>query len=194
MTTYSPATLEKFRQAFKKLNVLVLWMWRLGLRKWMNICPPLIGRIMVLTHTGRKSGMKRRTPVNYSIIDGELYCMAGFGSISDWYRNLQKTPQLEVWLPNSWWAGVAEEAENNASRIPLLRQIIKDSGFAGFTFGLNAYKMSDEQIATATESYRLLHIQRTERLRGRGGPGDLAWVWLIPAGIALVYFLMRLPG
>jgi len=188
----SSSTVERYRRSFKKLNVFMLWMWRLGFRKWMNICPPLLGRIMVLSHTGRKSGLRRRTPVNYSVVAGELYCMAGFGSIADWYLNLRKTPRVEVWLPNSWWAGVAEEVEDKATALPILRQVIKDSGFAGLMFGLNAYKMSDEQLARATEDYRLIRIRRTERLSGRAGPGDLAWLWLIPVMGLLIYFLMKL--
>ena len=66
----------------------------------------LSGQIMVLTHTGRKSGLRRRTPVNYALVDGEVYCTAGFGQISDWYRNILANPQVEVWLPDGWWAGV----------------------------------------------------------------------------------------
>jgi deazaflavin-dependent oxidoreductase (nitroreductase family) len=187
----SPSALAAYRRFFKKMNVFMLWMWRLGFRKWFNICPPLLGRIVVLTHTGRKSGLKHRTPVNYSVIKGELYCMAGFGSISDWYRNMVKTPQVEVWLPGSWWAGVAEEVDFDHRPLPILRQIVKDSGFAGFLFGVNAYKMSDEQLAAATETYRLLHIRRTERLHGSRGPGDLAWIWLVPAAALLIYWLIR---
>jgi hypothetical protein len=47
--------------------------------------------------------------VNYAIVDGEVYCTAGFGAVSDWYRNIRTNPEVEVWLPDGWWAGVAEE-------------------------------------------------------------------------------------
>ena len=87
-----------------------------------------------------------------------------------------KTPRVEVWLPNSWWAGVAEEILGKEQNLPVMRQSIKDNGIAGFLFGLNAYTVSDEQLAKVTRSYRLMHIQRTEGLHGRGGPGDLAWL------------------
>jgi deazaflavin-dependent oxidoreductase (nitroreductase family) len=192
--TIPPEQLETYRQFFKKMNVFMLWMWRLGFRKWLNICPPLFGRILVITHIGRKSGMKRRTPVNFARIDGELYCLAGFGTLSDWYRNLQKTPQVEVWLPGSWWNAVAEDANQDARRLPILRQVIKDSGFAGFAFGVNAYRLSDAELDALTQDYRLLHLRCTGRRHGRGGPGDLAWVWLIPAGAALLLLLSRWLG
>jgi deazaflavin-dependent oxidoreductase (nitroreductase family) len=186
----SAQTIERMRQFFKVLNFFMLWMWRLGLRKWMNICPPVMGRILVITHIGRKTGLHRRTPANYTIVDGELYCMAGFGKISDWYRNMIKTPQVDIWLPNSWWAGVTDEVTGEENTLPIIRQLVKDSGFAGLMFGLNAYTMSDERLAAATKSYRLLRIRRTERLRGRCGPGDLAWLWLIPAAVWLAKYLL----
>jgi deazaflavin-dependent oxidoreductase (nitroreductase family) len=173
----SAQIIERMRQFFKALNVFMLWMWRLGLRKWMNICPPVIGRILVITHIGRKTGLPRHTPLNYTIVEGELYCMAGFGKISDWYRNMM-------------WAGVAEEVTGGDNTLPIIRQLVKDSGVAGLMFGLNAYTMSDEHLAAATKSYRLMRIRRTERLRGRGGPGDLAWLWLIPAAILLAKYLL----
>ena len=82
------SALDKYRLLFKKINIFVLWLWRLGFRKWMNICPPIIGRVMVITHIGRKSGLQRRTPVNYTIVENQIYCMAGFGAVADWYQNM----------------------------------------------------------------------------------------------------------
>ena len=186
MKTFSAKTVERLRQSFKAVNLLMLLMWRIGFRKWMNICPPLIGRIFVITHTGRKTGLQRRTPANYTIIKDKVYCMVGFGKISDWYLNMIKNPNVEIWLPNSWWEGVAEEVIDKESALPILRQLIKDSGFAGLMFGLNAYRMSDEQLYNATKSYRLMCIQRTKRLHGPGGPGDLAWIWLISIVLVLL--------
>jgi len=191
MKTYSAKTVERLRQLFKIVNRFMLLMWRLGFRKWMNICPPLFGKIFVITHTGRKTGLLRRTPANYTIIDDQIYCMVGFGKISDWYLNMLKNPSIEIWLPNSWWEGFAEEVIDKEKALPVLRQLIKDSGFAGLLFGLNAYKMSDEQLYSATKGYRLMRIQRTKRLYGKGGPGDLAWIWLISLLLLILMCLFR---
>jgi len=49
---------------------------------------PLTGYIMVLKTTGRKTGRQRFTPVNYAILDGKVFCLAGFGKLAHWYRNL----------------------------------------------------------------------------------------------------------
>jgi deazaflavin-dependent oxidoreductase (nitroreductase family) len=120
MTDYNPESLDWLRQAFKILNKFMVMLFRLGLGSYGNRTK-WGGYVMVITHTGRKTGLRRRTPVNYAIVDGELYCMAGFGRTSDWYVNLKANPNVEVWLPDSWWAGVAEEVTDAQARLPLIR-------------------------------------------------------------------------
>jgi len=183
---------EKLRQGFKILNRFMLCMWRLGLGSWINFCPKVVGRIMVIIHTGRKTGLRRQTPVNYALVDGQLYCIAGFGGISDWYRNILANPQVEVWLPDGWWSGVADEVQDPEARLPLLRQVLVASGFAAFAAGINPYTLSDEQLAQISQPYILLHIRRTEARAGAGGPGELAWVW--PLSTMLLLPLLFLKG
>jgi deazaflavin-dependent oxidoreductase (nitroreductase family) len=175
--TLTPRTEYNLKQGFRYLNRFMVLMWRLGLGQFINIWPEGAGRIMVITTTGRKSGLKRRTPVNYAMQDGELYCIAGFGAGSDWYRNLRSDPKVEVWMPDSWWAAEVENVSNSPQRLSLIRQIIINSGFAGRLFGINAHTVSDAALENVTAPYVLLHIKRTEARTGRGGPNDLAWVW-----------------
>lgn len=165
------------RQIFRYFNRFMLLLWRLGLGGMVNGWPAVSGQIMVLTHTGRKSGQRRRTPVNYAIVDGQIYCTAGFGAISDWYRNLLVNPNVELWLPDGWWAGRAEEVSNDPNRLFLLRQVLIGSGFAAYAAGLDPRQMSDEDLAAASQEYRLVKIEREQACTGRDGPGDLAWLW-----------------
>ena len=189
MTTINPELENKLRQGFKYLNRFMLLMWRLGLGKWLNMWPAGLGRYLVITHIGRKSGQRRRTPVNYAMVNEEIYVTAGFGSVSDWYRNILANPQVEIWLPTGWWTGVAEEVIDPAKRLPILRQVIIDSGFAGRMAGLNPHTMSDEAFNSATGPYRLMHLRRVAPLTGEHGPGDLAWIW---PGVALVLLPLAL--
>ncbi len=184
-------TERKLQQAFKHWNRFMLLMWRLGLGAWINACPPIIGRIMVITHTGRKSGTRRRTPVNYAIVDEEIYCTAGFGERADWYRNIIANPSVEVWLPNGWWAGVAQEVTDAHARVPLLREVLLASGFAAYAAGIDPRTMSDEELDAATREYRLIRIHRTAALTGEGGPGDWAWVWPLAVMLLLPRALGR---
>lgn len=178
---------EGLRQGFKYFNRFMLMLWRLGLGSWVNGWPTVGGRIMVLTHTGRKSGARRQTPVNYAEIGGDLYCTAGFGDISDWYRNLLANPQVEVWLPNGWWAATAADVTAQADSLPILRQVLINSGFAARAVGIDPVHMRDEQLRAATVDYRLVKVQRAIARTGPGGPGELAWIWPLTTMLLLLY-------
>ena len=191
MTIPHPRTEEGLRQGFKQFNRFMILMWRLGLGPWVNAWPEVGGRIMVITHTGRKTGIRRRTPVNYTVADGEVYCTSGFGGKSDWYRNIVADPKVEVWLPDGWWAGVAEEVTDPDARTPLLRQVLIDTGFAAHTVGIDPVGMTNAELEAATIDYCLIHIRCTEARTGRGGPGDLAWVWPLATMILLPLALFR---
>ena len=182
---------EALRQFFKGFNRFMLYMWRLGLGKWVNAWPERGGQIMVLSHIGRKSGLQRRTPLNYALIDGDLYCTAGFGRLSDWYRNIKVNPAVEVWLPEGWWNGEAEDVSESADRLSLMRDVLVGSGFAAEAAGIYPKTMSDDELAEATAKYRLLRIRRTAARTGAGGPGDLAWVWPVATLLLLPLALRR---
>jgi deazaflavin-dependent oxidoreductase (nitroreductase family) len=184
-------TAKKLQVGFRYFNRFMLLMWRLGLGPWINVWPKVIGRILVITHVGRKSGLKRRTPANYAIIDGDIYCMAGFGRISDWYRNIKANPNVEVWLPDGWWQGMVEEVTDPEKRLRLLRQVLVASGFAAFAVGINPHRIADQELEAVTGEYRLLRIQRTAERTGQDGPGDLTWVWPLATMLLLPLVLRR---
>lgn len=70
---------------------------------------PVIGRIiLLLTTTGRKSGQKRVTPLQYEEIDGNYYLGSARGTKSDWYRNIEVDGRVEVRVKNRRFRGEAE--------------------------------------------------------------------------------------
>jgi len=150
----------KLRPFFKTMNKFMLLMWRLGLGPLINFWPAVIGRIMVITHTGRKSGLKRQTPANYAIVDGDVYCITM--PITDWYRNIKANPDIEVWLPDGRWNATAEEIPNDETNLSYLRQVMIASGFAASTFGgVNPRKLSDDELLDKCQDYQLFRIRRT---------------------------------
>jgi len=187
---FSQISEQRLRRIFKSVNRFMLLLWRLGLGRWMK-WPELSGAIMVIKHTGRKTGLTRLTPLNYAIVDGDVYCTAGFGSVSDWYLNILANPQVELWLPDGRWAGMAEDVSDSKDRGALLRQVIVASGFAGPLFGVDPKKLTDADFEKLMDSYRLIRIQRTEAVSGPGGPGDLAWVWPLSTFMLLLLILAR---
>jgi deazaflavin-dependent oxidoreductase (nitroreductase family) len=190
-TTMSPQLESNLRQLFKRFNPFMLLLWRLGLGRWVNCWPEVGGRILVLAHTGRKTGRQRLTPLNYAEIDGQLYITAGFGAVADWYRNVMASPAIEVWLPEGWWAGVADEVTDPEQRLPLLRQVLIGSGIVAPLAGLDPHKLDDSALDAAAAGYRVVRLRRTAPRTGPGGPGELAWVWPLATLVLALRLLAR---
>ncbi len=165
------------RQGFRTFNRCMLLMWRLGLGPMLNFWPVALGRYMIIVHRGRKTGLLRYTPVNYASIDGDIYCTAGFGPVSDWYRNMQANPDVELWLPDGRWSAHATDVSDADNRLALMRQVLVGSGFAAPLAGVDPHALSDEALAKASVNYRLVRFERREPVVGPGGPGDLMWLW-----------------
>ncbi len=52
--------------------------------------------VLLLATTGRKSGLRRVTPLQYEKIDGDYVVASARGTAADWYRNLAADPCVEV--------------------------------------------------------------------------------------------------
>ena len=180
---------DQLRNVFKAFNRFMVLLFRLGLGSWGN-GTKYGGYIMVIKHIGRKTGLTRLTPVNYATVDGDIYCTAAFGKGADWYLNIIANPQVEVWLPDGRWAGIAEDFTGDEKGASHLRQVIIASGFAGPLFGVNPNKLSDQDFEELLENYRLIRIRRENALTGAGGPGDLSWIWPLMTFV-LLWLLMK---
>ncbi|WP_419992566.1 nitroreductase family deazaflavin-dependent oxidoreductase [Streptomyces boninensis] len=57
------------------------------------------GRLLLLTHTGRTSGKPRQVVLEVTGRDretGAYHIVSGFGPTSQWYRNVQQTPEVTI--------------------------------------------------------------------------------------------------
>ena len=58
---------------------------------------PLVGRVvLLLTTTGRRTGLLRVTPLQYEEVDGAFYVGSMLGTRADWFRNLVADSNVEV--------------------------------------------------------------------------------------------------
>jgi deazaflavin-dependent oxidoreductase (nitroreductase family) len=175
---------EKLRRAFGSLNRYVMVpLFRLGLAPFIG--SPFGGYIMVLKVIGRKTGKMRYTPVNYAIANGNVYCLAGFGTVSDWYRNLLAHPNIEVMMPGGAIAGIADTVTDPAERLRIIRQILINAGFAGFFYGYDPRTVSDERMLESTRDVPVIRIRPYGIGSGASDPGG--WAWIIPIVSTLVF-------
>lgn len=79
-------------------------------RIWYSLgLGPIVGRlILLLTTTGRKSGLPRVTPLQYEEIDCVFYVASARGQEADWFRNILANPNVEVRVKAKRFHGVAE--------------------------------------------------------------------------------------
>ena len=70
---------------------------------------PFYGRlVLLLTTTGRKSGLPRVTPLQYEEIDGGIVIASARGTKADWYRNIVANPKVNIRVKSSQFEGAAE--------------------------------------------------------------------------------------
>ncbi|RME46693.1 MAG: nitroreductase family deazaflavin-dependent oxidoreductase [Chloroflexi bacterium] len=84
---------------------LPIWLYRARLGRLLG------GRFLLLTHTGRKSGLPRYAVVEvmrHDPVTNTYYVASGFGEKSDWFRNIMKTPQVTIQVGRRQMPAIAE--------------------------------------------------------------------------------------
>jgi deazaflavin-dependent oxidoreductase (nitroreductase family) len=70
---------------------------------------PIVGRlILLLTTTGRRTGRKRVTALQYEEVAGAYWLGSSRGTQADWFRNLVADPIVEVQVRTRRFRGRAE--------------------------------------------------------------------------------------
>ena len=64
--------------------------------------------VLLLTTTGRKSGLPRVTPLQYEEIDGLLFVASARGKQADWIMNLKANPRVSVQVRERRFSARAE--------------------------------------------------------------------------------------
>jgi deazaflavin-dependent oxidoreductase (nitroreductase family) len=152
---------------------------------------PLTGYIMVLKAIGRKSGKVRYAPVSYAIQNGKVYCISAGRRQSDWYLNLMHTPDVEIILPAGAIHGHVEEETDEATRLHVVRLVLKNAGFAGFFEGYNPFTISEGELAKRISDLPVLRIKPIGIANGASDPGGWAWVWSFVITLLIIILILR---
>jgi deazaflavin-dependent oxidoreductase (nitroreductase family) len=189
MTTY-----RGLRSGFRVLNrFFMVPAFRSGLGAAL-VTPPS-GYIMVLSTVGNKSGKLRHTPVNYALIDGDVCCIAGFGEIAHWAKNLAAAPEAEVQLPAGRFWGRVQAVKEQADRLRIARRILQNAGFAGLFFGFNPFTTGDEKLAQGIAGVPVYRITPARVLPAAFDPGGAGWIGsLLGWVLVLVLLVAALAG
>ncbi len=138
---------------------------------------PLTGYLAILRTRGRRSGAIREAPLGYVISEGAVYVWAGFGPATQWLRNIEADPRVEMVLPGRSFSGNAEVVTDPGERLRAGRALAAALGLIGMaTLGLDPKTASDEELARQTAGLPLVRIRPTGIAAGPLDPGGRAWV------------------
>jgi len=70
--------------------------------------------VLLLTTTGRKSGLPRQTPLQFEVVDGEYVLGSARGLGADWVQNILACPQVTVEAGGRMFAATAEVLSDTA--------------------------------------------------------------------------------
>jgi deazaflavin-dependent oxidoreductase (nitroreductase family) len=150
-----------------------------GLAVWLG--NPVTGWQLMLTTTGRKSGLRRRTPLGYMIADGAAWVMAGYGSSTLWYRNLLADPAVDVLLPaRPPFAADATEILDSIVRARIIPKLARSMALPGTMIGCLPWSSSDERILELTAWVPLIRLTPADGstlVAGPDDPGGRGWRW-----------------
>ena len=105
---------------------LPIWLYRAHLG-WL-----LGNRFLMLTHTGRKSGLARQTVIEVVQHDKDTdtyFVVSGWGEKSDWYQNIRKYPLVTIHTGGRTFHSEAEFIPVEKA-IPILETYARDHQIA----------------------------------------------------------------
>ena len=175
---YGPAVtrlLPGMRGAFLRVNrYLAVPLLRAGLGPIFS--NPLTGSLMVLRTRGRRSGRWRSAPLGYVIRDGSVYCCAGFGRATDWLRNLEADPHVELILPGRTVSGFAQVVRDQDELAPAMRALLVSMAVISRPMLGDLGRASDAEIRALADALPLVRIRVTGLAAGPWDPGGTGWM------------------
>jgi deazaflavin-dependent oxidoreductase (nitroreductase family) len=162
---------------------LPIYAWRLGLG-------PIVGRyIMIITHTGRKTGFSRHTAVEYHRLGGIKYIPCAFGFQAQWYRNIMANPRVTIQTAEGTEHMVAVRVTRDEELVLVIQSILKrNPTLMNWYLQSLGVEPTETDILAHKEHLIFLRFDPTNEPAPRGLEVDLAWIWPL---IMLWMFISR---
>lgn len=166
-------------KVIKEIYRYPLQLYRLGLNR-------IIGKyILILSTFGRKTGNVHRTPVEYFRHQGRIFVMSGFGTESDWFKNINNKPHVTFQTDRGTLCAIARKPETEEEWEGVF-EFLRSSPVARLSEPALLGKIDEPQIRTAIKTWPILTFDPTDEVCPPPLETDLLWTWpLILFGIAL---------
>lgn len=147
-------------------------LWRLGLG-------PFVGQVLLLiTHTGRKSGLPRRTLVEYHRMGDQLYIPCGFGERAQWYQNIKADPYVTIQASDEAQSVRARRVTDDEELLAIYTVINqKNPVMLGWYLDSLGIQPEPEDILAKKDRLIFLTFEPTDVPTPPPLEADLTWVW-----------------
>jgi deazaflavin-dependent oxidoreductase (nitroreductase family) len=156
---------------------------------------PLIGHIlMLITHTGRKSGQPRRTMVEFHKLDGRKYVAAAYGPRAQWVKNIQADPYVTIQTADGIERMKVTRVTDDEELMAVCQRFMqRDPPLTAWYLKSNDIRPGDmDDLLAKKERVYWLRFDPTEAATPPPLPTDLVWVWPVAlVGLVALWLLRR---
>jgi deazaflavin-dependent oxidoreductase (nitroreductase family) len=164
-----------------------VYLWRLGLG-------PLVGQaLMLITHTGRVTGLPRRTVVEYHVLDGNMIAPVAFGEQAQWYRNILADPRVTIQTAHGAQSAIATRITDDIELVTAFKLLMRRNPvMLKWYLRSLGIKPHIADVVAKKERIYWLRFDPTGEPTPPPLAADLWWVWIIFGGFWLGWAVYRL--
>ena len=175
--------LDGWRKAMFKWPI---HLWRLGLA-------PLLGQFMMLiTQTGRKSGLPRRTMTESYRVDGKHYAPCAFGERAQWFKNIAADPRVTIQPAHGAQSSIAIRVTDD-DEILALMAAIQGRSSAMYDMYLDYLEIRPDPEDIIAKKDRIYWFRFDPTDESTPPPLEADLVWVLPVAL-LVFVVMVAVG
>ncbi len=161
-------------------------LYRMGLGK-------VVGRLfMIMTTTGRKSGLPRRTAIEFHQHAGRKYVMVGWRQ-SDWYQNILANPLVTIQTADGIEQVRARRLESDADYSEAWNVAVKSTPIRAI-MKLMGISMTHDEFVAQKDRFILLTFDRTDEATPPPLEPDLKWVPSVVLNIVGTFVVQAMIG
>ena len=157
---------------------------------WRSGLGPITGKIFILlTTVGRKSGMPRRTMIEYHTVNGIKYAACAFGMRSDWFKNILADPRVTIQTSSGTETAHAFRVVEDDELISVCETFKRrDPPLTSFYLSSLGIQDTPEDLIANKDKIFFVGFKPSQEVSPPGQEVDLAWLW--PIGLIILLTLL----
>ena len=173
---------------------LPLILWRLGFGGYLSHPARGGSKMLVVTTSGRKSGLPRHTMLSYILFRGKEYVVSGWGERSDWVKNILSDPLVTIQAGGKIYSAQASRLLDPAEFLAAASSLFDSGGDSHFEEWLDSLGIEhdlDDFLEKQDRVY-LLGFDRVDEDGPDPLPADLLWIWAVLFSLLLgvIFFVI----